>query len=100
MHIIKINDPQYPNSLKQIKNPPQKLYAMGNIDLLNTDCITVVGSRKCSEYGVRMTRKFTKELANAELTIVSGLALRDRYHSTYRNYAKYKENNCGFREWV
>ena len=61
---VSIENKMYPKQLKTIKNPPAKLYAIGNLELLNTDCITVVGSRKCSDYGIRMAQKFSKELAS------------------------------------
>jgi len=80
---IRINDENFPKKLKAIKKPPEKLYAIGNLDLLNANCITVVGSRKCSEYGVKMTEKFSRELSAKGITVVSGLALRDRYNCSY-----------------
>lgn len=64
----------YPYLLKQIPNPPFCLYCKGNIQLLNTFCIGVVGSRRTTDYGVVTTKQFTKDLVNADVTIVSGLA--------------------------
>ena len=72
--IIYSSDKSYPQILNLIKNKPKKLYVQGNIDLLNKSCIAIVGSRKYSEYGKKMTKKFTKELVNEGFVIVSGLA--------------------------
>jgi len=73
---IKKEDIQYPVKLKDIKNPPKKLYVMGNIELLQTQsAIAIVGSRDCSRYGQCQCFKFAKELSKAGITVVSGMAL-------------------------
>ena len=75
IHKITQEDSIYPSLLKQIKSPPEILYAVGNISLLNTNCIAVVGSRKHSEYGQKATKLFVKGLVKNNITIVSGMAL-------------------------
>ena len=75
IEIVTIYDDAYPKKLKDIENPPFCLYCKGNIDLLKSDSIAVVGSRKISDYGRVVTAQFTKELVGAGLTIVSGMAL-------------------------
>ena len=60
MEIIQITDNEYPKRLLQIKNPPEKLYVEGNIDLLNNNSIAIVGSRKCTDYGIKYTKKLKK----------------------------------------
>ncbi len=72
---ITINDERYPNLLKEIPTPPFCLYCKGNISLLNTLCLGVVGSRKPTDYGLVITKQFSKELAKNNITIVSGMAL-------------------------
>lgn len=67
-------DDRYSNLLKSISNPPKKLYAIGNISLLNKNSIAIVGSRNSSEYGRTITKKITKELVENNMVIVSGLA--------------------------
>ena len=71
---ITFYDDNYPYLLKEIDSPPLCLYCKGNIQLLNTFSIAVVGSRKPSEYGLVVTKQFVKELAEADITIVSGMA--------------------------
>lgn len=57
------------------KNAPRKLYAVGEIQLLqHGPRISIVGSRKASEEGVRRTRLLTKALVKRQAVIVSGLA--------------------------
>jgi len=46
---IHIEDKIYPNDLKKIKNPPEVLYAIGNIKLLKKKKVAIVGTRKASE---------------------------------------------------
>lgn len=75
MKIIKITDCEYPKRLLDIKNPPKELYVEGDEKLLNNKSIAIVGSRNCTEYGVKYTRKFAKELAEDNITIISGLAI-------------------------
>lgn len=64
----------YSNLLKQINSPPLVLYCKGDINLLNTFCLSIVGTRHCTHYGADCARKFGKELAQQGITIVSGLA--------------------------
>ena len=52
MKIIKITDSKYPKRLLDIKNPPKQLYVEGNDKLLNNHSIAIVGSRKCTSYGI------------------------------------------------
>lgn len=65
----------FPNKLKKIKNPPQKLYYIGNEKILYKDCFGVVGSRKISEYGIKNCENFTRELVLRDIPIVSGMAI-------------------------
>jgi len=71
--ILKLEDKNYPNSLKVIKNPPKTLYYRGKL-LKEEKLFAIVGSRKCSEYGKEMAFKLAEDLALAGLTIISGLA--------------------------
>ena len=64
-----------PEKLKIIKNPPEKLYAIGDINLLFENSFAIVGTRHISEYGTRLCKYFTKEFAFRRITTVSGMAL-------------------------
>lgn len=72
---ILITDKKYPEKLRKIKKPPKQLYYEGNIDLLSTNIISIVGSRSCTENGIKLARKFASELAIQGITIASGLAV-------------------------
>lgn len=74
--ILKITqkDDTYPDSLRKIKNPPKQLYLEGNINLLNTNIISIIGSRSCTENGIKLATKFAKELSKQGIVIASGMA--------------------------
>lgn len=71
---ITIEDEEYPEQLRKIKNPPQKLYIKGNKELLKQNGIAVIGSRTISNYGSRMCKIFVNNLVGYNLNIISGLA--------------------------
>lgn len=75
LEIINIEDKRYPNQLKNINNPPKQLYVNGNTDLLQTNIISIIGSRACSENGIKLTRQFSKDLIYQGITITSGMAI-------------------------
>ena len=74
MTTISIGDKFYPKLVSQIANPPQKLYAEGNLKLLNQPAITVVGSRYMTGYGQKVCSFLVRDLVANHLVIVSGLA--------------------------
>lgn len=67
----------YPKQLKKIPHPPQTLYLEGNLDLFNNPIIAIVGSRNCTKNGRLLAQKFSYELSQLGITIVSGLAKRN-----------------------
>ena len=71
---LTIYSPKYPKRLQRLAQPPYVLYYIGNIDLLNTNIVAMVGTRNPSTYGKIVTQKFAKALAQEGLTIVSGMA--------------------------
>ncbi len=70
---ISINDKNYPQLLKEIKDPPGLFYARGKI-LSEDSFFAVVGTRRFSSYGKQVALEIAGDLAEAGLTIVSGLA--------------------------
>lgn len=71
---IGIDSKDYPMRLKQIKNPPKKIYVLGNKEILNQNGIAIVGSRDCTKEGVKNARLFAANLAMDGFTIISGMA--------------------------
>ncbi len=73
--IITIEDDIYPYNLKQIEDCPPVLYALGDIELLkNNNALAVVGSRSASFSATKMAKKISSEVAQNNITIVSGMA--------------------------
>ncbi len=71
---INIDDKEYPIRLKEIKNPPKKLYVIGDKSILNQKGIAIVGSRNCTEQGKKNARVFSANIALEGLSIISGMA--------------------------
>jgi DNA processing protein len=61
--------------LSQIHDSPKELYIIGNEQCLQQPCFAIVGTRRPSAYGKKITHEFSRELSNAGFCIVSGLAL-------------------------
>lgn len=74
LNIITIMDNEYPDKLRVINNPPCVLYCRGDIECLKYPSIAIVGSRKATDYGKWCANKFSRELSNMGITVVSGLA--------------------------
>jgi DNA processing protein len=68
----------YPSQLKEISDPPICLYVKGDIEVLKEpleDLFAIVGSRKTTPYGERITYQLSSELSISGKIIVSGMAL-------------------------
>jgi DNA processing protein len=74
-HLISLADHDYPRLLLEISDPPPLLYVKGDRALLNRAALAVVGSRNASPQGSANAEAFSRELSDAGLAIVSGLAL-------------------------
>lgn len=72
---VTILDNDYPDKLSLIGDRPPVIYYKGDIKEEDKMAIGIVGSRKATSYGMWACAKFTKELVNLGVTIVSGLAL-------------------------
>lgn len=73
-HIIELASDDFPALLRQIQNPPGRLYVMGNIDALHLPSLAIVGSRNPTSGGLNNAYEFAKHLGKSGFCIVSGLA--------------------------
>ncbi|MES0327173.1 MAG: DNA-processing protein DprA [Gammaproteobacteria bacterium] len=73
-HIITLLNPQYPQQLKTISQPPPLLFVRGDPDYLRQPQLAMVGSRNPTAAGKRTASDFAKHLSNSGITITSGLA--------------------------
>jgi len=75
IHICTIYDIDYPISLLQYENAPFGIFYKGNISMVNEKKnISIVGSRKCTRYGIDVTNSMVEQLSPYEINIVSGMA--------------------------
>ncbi len=72
--IIFYDSPEYPYLLRQIYDPPYALYCRGCIQILDTPCIGIVGTRKPSSQIAHDTKVIAQDIAKAGIGVVSGLA--------------------------
>lgn len=67
-------DFEYPERLKDARNPVEVLYYRGALDLLSSRSVAVVGARKASADGIKRAKKLAKLLVQHDFTVMSGLA--------------------------
>lgn len=72
--IITRDDPDYPQALTEIHDPPLALYVKGTLRKQDIHAIGVVGSRRCTHYGTQSADRLSFQLAKQGYTVVSGLA--------------------------
>ncbi|MBO4881782.1 MAG: DNA-processing protein DprA [Firmicutes bacterium] len=72
--VIPMDSGAYPSSLQTIKDPPLVLFALGDVSLLQTRCIAVVGTRRASPYGRWAAAEIARKVSLAGVTVVSGMA--------------------------
>jgi len=76
INTVSILDPIYPKKLAQTDAAPTLLFFKGNISVLNTSpCISIVGTRTPTHYGMDAVESIITELKNMGVVVISGLAL-------------------------
>lgn len=71
---VGIDDPRYPHSLRELTEPPAQLWVIGDLAALMPPVVAVVGTRRATPYGERITRELSASLARAGASVVSGMA--------------------------
>jgi DNA processing protein len=74
IHVTTWDDPEYPQNLREVYNPPPVLYVRGRIQKRDEWSVAVVGTRRASIYGKEAARMVATGLAQAGVTVVSGMA--------------------------
>ena len=72
--VLTIFSENYPKRLLETDLPPLVLYCIGDKALLNTQCISIVGSRRSLPSQISHAKNFTESIINAGFTIVTGIA--------------------------
>jgi DNA processing protein len=68
-------DDRYPGSLRELNDPPAVLWSAGDWNTLRGPVVSVVGTRRATAYGQRVTRELVGALSRAGACVVSGMAL-------------------------
>ncbi|CDM68879.1 DNA protecting protein DprA [Clostridium bornimense] len=89
--IISCYEKDFPQQLNNFKDSPSNLFYIGDISNINNTSASIVGSRKNSDYGRRVTGEIVDELVKSGINIVSGLAtgideLAHRYAIKFGGY--------------
>jgi DNA processing protein len=72
--LLNWDEPEYPQRLLEIYDPPPLLYVRGDASVLNRHAISMVGTRRPTPYGNQVAERLGRDLAEHGLTIVSGMA--------------------------
>ena len=74
--VLTLNDPRYPQRLRDCPDAPLVLYYKGTANLNQTRVVNIVGTRHCTAYGQDLVRRFVADLKQLcpQVLIVSGLA--------------------------
>lgn len=76
IHIVTLDDEDYPPLLRGIENPPIVLFCAGDIKGLGESVVlSAVGARKISEYGIKVVNRIIPPLAKLGVVIISGMAI-------------------------
>jgi len=73
--VLPMTSPRYPASLSELTDPPPVLFLKGRWELLTGPAVAIVGSRRATEVGRRAAETMGRILAEAGVTVVSGMAL-------------------------
>ncbi|MCB0728640.1 MAG: DNA-processing protein DprA [Ignavibacteriae bacterium] len=74
INILSLTDPDYPENLKRIYDAPAIIYFKGNIRNTDRYSLSIVGTRNPTEYGKYTCEKFTEQLSNLGIPLISGFA--------------------------
>lgn len=72
--MVNWTEPESPQALLQIYDPPVLIYVKGDASILNSPSLAIVGTTRPTVYGTQMAERMGRDLAKRGLTIVSGLA--------------------------
>lgn len=73
--LVTLEDAEYPEKLKKIVAPPYALYYRGHLPRKEHKSVAIVGARGRSAYGSQVARALAKRLAEADVDVISGMAL-------------------------
>jgi len=72
--LLASGDSEYPDRLLDLPDPPPILFSIGELGMLHAPCVAIVGTRRATSYGERMTLEIADALARAGVSVISGMA--------------------------
>jgi DNA processing protein len=73
-HVLRRGEADYPAPLEELSQPPERLWWIGDRGVLELPCVAIVGTRRATAYGERITRELAGALARAGACVISGMA--------------------------
>lgn len=74
IRVLRQQDAEYPERLREIPNPPKELYVLGRVPEEQLPTVAVIGARDCSEYGKYVASGLGAALGHSGIQVVSGMA--------------------------
>lgn len=71
---VRRGDSDYPTGLEDLSQPPEGLWWIGDLRALDRPCVAIVGTRRATAYGERVTRELAGALTRAGACVISGMA--------------------------
>jgi len=75
VRLLALGEPDYPEALARIVDPPPLLWVRGTLPERERPCVAIVGSRQATGAGLALARTLARDLSRAGVVVVSGLAL-------------------------
>lgn len=72
--MISIFDPRYPSPLTELSTPPPVLFCRGNLSLLSSSTLGVIGTRNSSQFGETVAGRIGRHFADNGVSLCNGLA--------------------------
>lgn len=74
IRMLRLQDEEYPERLREIPHPPKELYVLGEIPKEQTPTVAIIGARDCSEYGSYVASVLGAAMGHSGVQVVSGMA--------------------------
>ncbi|MDI9590472.1 MAG: DNA-processing protein DprA [Acidobacteriota bacterium] len=65
----------YPAALEDMEHPPKVIYGRGDPEALSTMCLSIIGARRATPYGIAVASMAARIAAESGITVVSGGAM-------------------------
>lgn len=73
--VVSMEDERYPRTLLDLKEPPHKLFVVGDPEVMGEPCLSVIGARRATPYGLAVAEIAGRVAAECGVVVVSGGAL-------------------------